>query len=227
MADSPLRIVLADDHYLVREGTRELLEGTGRVKVLDAVADAQQLLEAVRAHRPDAVITDIRMPPSHRKEGIEAAHAIRSEHPSIGVVVLSQYADPLYALDLLAAGTEGYAYLIKDRVGQVDELVRALTEVASGGSVIDPAVVETLLSRRQRQAGRAGPGLTPREVEVLREMAQGRSNAGIAEALVLSTSAVEKHVNSIFGKLGLPADAGTHRRVSAVLTYLGSFFKAP
>jgi DNA-binding NarL/FixJ family response regulator len=214
-------VALADDHYLVREGTRELLEGTGEVEVVAAVATAADLLAAVESARPDAVLTDIRMPPGHATEGIDAAHRIRAAHPAIGVVLLSQYADPLYALTLFKDGTEGLAYLLKDRVGEVGELLRALREVCRGGSVIDPKVVEGLLARRTRRAGAGAGDLTPRELDVLREMAQGRSNAGIARALVLSQSAVEKHVNAIFSKLGLTQAQETHRRVAAVLAYLG------
>lgn len=216
----PLRVVIAEDHYLVREGTRELLEGTGSVQVVAAVATADELLDAVDAESPDAVLTDIRMPPGHATEGIDAARRIRASHPGVGVVVLSQFADSLYALELFRDGTAGVAYLLKDRVGEVDELLRALREVRSGGSVIDPKVVEGLLARRARDSRSAPVHLTPRELDVLREMAQGRSNGGIASSLVLSQSAVEKHVNSIFSKLGLTEAQETHRRVAAVLAYL-------
>lgn len=215
-----LRVVIADDHYLVREGTRELLEGTGSVDVVAAVATARELLDAVEAQLPDAVLTDIRMPPGHATEGIDAARRIRTSHQGVGVVVFSQYADPLYALELFRDGTAGRAYLLKDRIGEVEELLRALREVRAGGSVIDPKVVEGLLARRARDGRSAPVELTPRELDVLREMAQGRSNAGVARSLVLSQSAVEKHVNSIFAKLGLTEAQETHRRVAAVLAYL-------
>ena len=160
------------------------------------------------------------MPPGHSTEGIKAAREIRVTHPPVGVVVLSQYAGPLYALELFRDGTAGLAYLLKDRIGEVDELLRALREVRAGGSVIDPKVVERLLARGARHS-KSGVALTPRERDVLAEMASGRSNAGIARSLVLSQSAVEKHVNSIFSKLGLTEAEDTHRRVAAVLAYLG------
>jgi DNA-binding NarL/FixJ family response regulator len=219
MMTGRLRVVLAEDNYLVREGTRRLLEESGAVEVLAAVGDAGELRDAVRRLHPDAVVTDIRMPPEHHMEGIEAAHAIRAEHPGVGIAVLSQHADPGYAFALLRDGATGVAYLLKDRLGDVDELVRALREVAAGGSVIDPLVVDTLVARQERSAPSRLAALTPREHDVLREMARGRTNAGIVEALHLSGSTVEKHVNSIFGKLGL-SEEPVHRRVAAVLAYL-------
>ncbi|MGN9908680.1 response regulator transcription factor [Phytohabitans sp. LJ34] len=215
----PLRVVIAEDNYLVREGTRRLLEDSGEIDVLAAVGDADQLRHAVRRLTPDAVLTDIRMPPGHHMEGIEAAHAIRAEHPGIGVAVLSQHTDESYAFALLRDGTTGLAYLLKDRLGDLEELIRALREVARGGSVIDPQVVDALVARRTRTTTSALAALTPRELDVLREMAQGKTNAGIEQALHLSSSTIEKHVNSIFGKLGL-ADEPVHRRVAAVLTFL-------
>lgn len=219
MADD-IRVVIAEDHYLVREGTRELLEGTGAVVVLAAVASGDELLSAVDRLAPQAVLTDIRMPPGHATEGIDAARTIRHDHPGIGVVVLSQYADPLYALELFRDGTAGLAYLLKDRVGEVDELLRALRTVRDGGSVIDPRVIEGLLARHARTRSHTSTELTGRELDVLREMAQGRSNSGIAKSLVLSQSAVEKHISAIFTKLDLTEAPDTHRRVAAVLTYL-------
>jgi DNA-binding NarL/FixJ family response regulator len=216
-----VKVVIADDHYLVREGTRRLLESSGTVDVVAAVESAEALLDAVERLQPDAVITDIRMPPSHQMEGIEAAHDIRSKHPDVGVVVLSQYVNALYAFELFREGTAGLAYLLKDRVGELEELLRALREVASGGSVIDPVVVEGLLARRQGQAGPLLETLTSRELEVLREMAQGKSNAAISDSLYVSPSAVEKHINAIFAKLMLSAEDGAqHRRVAAVLAFL-------
>lgn len=214
-----LRIIIAEDNYLVREGTRRLLEDSGDVDVLAAVGDAEQLRDAVRRLRPDAVLTDIRMPPGHHMEGIDAAHAIRAEHPGVGVAVLSQHTDESYAFALLRDGTAGLAYLLKDRLGDLEDLVRALREVANGGSVIDPQVVDALVARRTRTSRSQLAKLTARELDVLREMAQGKTNAGIEHALHLSASTVEKHVNSIFGKLGL-AEEPVHRRVAAVLTFL-------
>ena len=219
MSDPPLRVVIAEDHYLVREGTRRLLEDGG-VDVVAAVGTAEELLDAVRRLRPGAVITDIRMPPGHHMEGIAAAQAIRAGYPGTGVVVLSQHADDAYAFELFKNGTAGLAYLLKDRIGDVDELRGALTAVTSGGSCIDPVVVEALVSSRTRLADSALRWLTPRELDVLREMARGRANPGIAAALVLSESAVEKHVSSIFAKLGLGPEPAQDRRVTAVLTFL-------
>ncbi len=215
-----LRVVLAEDHYLVREGTRQLLELGGRVAVCAAVGTAQDLLEEVRRDPPDVVVTDIRMPPTHSMEGIEAALQIRSEHPNIGVVVLSNHADETYALELFAEGTAGLAYLLKERVGDLGELTRAITETHAGRSVVDPVVVDALVRRRTRQ-DRPGLGeLSEREREVLGHMAAGRSNSAIAEAVSLSRSAVEKNVNAIFAKLGLVDEPNTHRRVAAVVAFL-------
>jgi DNA-binding NarL/FixJ family response regulator len=216
-----MRVVIAEDHFLVREGTRQLLESSNEIEVVAAVGDAGALLEVVETHEPDAVVTDIRMPPDHQMEGIEATHRIRAEHPDVGVVVLSQYVNSLYAFELFREGTNGIAYLLKDRVGDLDELLRALREAAGGGSVIDPRVVEGLLSRRQQLAGGLLDTLTDRERDVLGEMAQGKSNAAISESLFVSQSAVEKHINSIFAKLTLsPGDSDVHRRVAAVLAFL-------
>jgi DNA-binding NarL/FixJ family response regulator len=212
--------VIAEDHYLVREGTRKLLEASGTVDVIAAVGTATELADAVSRLHPDAVITDIRMPPSHHMEGIEAAHRIRAEHPGVGVVVLSQHADEAYALELLKHGADGLAYLLKDRIGDLTELLRALQETVAGRSVIDSRVVAALVARRTRLSESPVAHLTARELDVLREMAQGKSNSGIADALVLSSSAIEKHVASIFGKLGLAAEPQVHRRVRAVLAYL-------
>jgi DNA-binding NarL/FixJ family response regulator len=215
-----LRVVLAEDNYLVREGTRRLLEDSGQVEVVAAVGTAAELLDAVSRLRPEAVITDIRMPPGHHMEGIDAAHAIRRSHPEVGVVVLSQHADEGYAIELLKDGTAGMAYLLKERVGDLDELLRALREVTAGRSVIDPDVVEVLVARRARLADSPLARLTPRELDVLREMAQGKTNAAIGRTLVLSESAIEKHVNSLFAKLHLTEEPQVHRRVAAVLAYL-------
>ena len=219
-SDAAMRVVVAEDHYIVREGIRRLLEDSGQVVVVDAVGDAGALLERVAALQPDAVITDIRMPPGHHMEGIEAAHTIRADHPQIGVVVLSQYAHESYAFALLEHGTAGLAYLLKDRVGDLDQLLHALREVCAGRSMIDSQVVDALVQRRARREESGLENLTTRERDVLHEMAQGKSNAGIAEALVLSGSAVEKHVSSILTKLGRPDEAGVDRRIAAVLKFL-------
>jgi DNA-binding NarL/FixJ family response regulator len=223
-----LQIVIADDNYLVREGTRQLLEASGEVTVQAAVGSAPELLDAVRRRRPDAVLTDIRMPvpaaangdQAPAMEGIDAAHAIKMSEPRVGVVILSQYADESYAFELFRNGTAGLAYLLKDRVGDLDQLLSALRAVAAGGSVIDPQVVDALVSRRARLQASPVARLSPRELDVLREMAQGRGNAGIARALHLSESSVEKHVNAIFTKLDLASEQQVHRRVAAVLTFL-------
>ena len=218
--DVRLRVVIADDHYLVREGVSRLLEESGEVEVLDAVSTATELHQRVAQLGPDAVMTDIRMPPGHHMEGIDAAHRIRAEHPAVGVVVLSQHADESYAFELLKNGSAGLAYLLKDTVGDLDELLRALREVCAGRSAIDPRVVDALVQRRARRERSGLENLTPRERDVLHEMAQGKSNTGIASVLVLSESAVEKHVSSILGKLGQPNEQGLHRRVAAVLAFL-------
>jgi len=217
---SPLRVVIAEDNYLVREGTRRLLEDSAEVDVVAAVGSADELIDAVERLRPQVVLTDIRMPPGHRTEGIEAAHAIRASHPQVGVVVLSQHADEAYAFQLFRHGTAGLAYLLKERVGDLEELLRALKEVVAGRSVIDSQIVELLVAHRARVADSPVSRLSPRELEVLSEMAQGKTNGAIGAALVLSESAVEKHVNAIFSKLGLSEERYVHRRVAAVLAYL-------
>lgn len=215
-----LRVVIADDHYLVREGTRQLLEHGGEVTVVATVESAEELLKAVDELLPQVVVTDIRMPPTHHLEGIEAAREVRARHPEIGVVVLSNHADHEYALELFRDGTAGLAYLLKERVGDRAELLRALHETAAGRSVVDPVVVEALVHRRAREERSRLADLTPRESGVLEQMAAGRSNAAIAAALHLTVSAVEKNVNAIFAKLGLTAEPALHRRVAAVLAYL-------
>jgi DNA-binding NarL/FixJ family response regulator len=215
-----LRVVIAEDNYLVREGTRRLLEDSGEVVVVAAVGNAGELLDAVDRMRPQAVLTDIRMPPSHHMEGIEAAKTIRARHRDVGVVVLSQHSDELYAYQLLKDGTAGLAYLLKERVSDLDVLVRTLKEVVAGGSVIDPKVVEALLGRRARQEESAVGTLSPRELEVLGKMAEGRTNPAIARSLYMSESTVEKHVSAIFSKLGLSEEKEIDRRVAAVLAFL-------
>jgi DNA-binding NarL/FixJ family response regulator len=216
-----LRVVIAEDNYLVREGIRRLLEDSGEIDVVACTGNSAELLDAVRRLSPDAVLTDIRMPPGHHMEGIEAARVIRAAHPETGVVVLSQHADQSYALALFANGSAGLGYLLKDRVGDLEDLVHALREVRAGGSVIDPQIVDTLVRRRSAAAANPLAELSPRELDVLREMAQGKTNAGIERSLYLSSSTVEKHVNAIFTKLRLPA-TGVHRRVAAVLAFLQS-----
>jgi len=215
----PLRIVLAEDSYLVREGVRQLLEATGDVEVVAAVGTAVELLAAVERLRPDAVLTDIRMPPGHHMEGIDAAREIVTRY-GIGVVVLSQHADGAYAHALLSDGAAGLGYLLKERVGQREELVRALHETIAGRSVVDAVVVDALLARQGRLEHSILRRLTAREHDVLALMAQGRTNPVIADSLHLSLSAVEKAINAIFGKLGLDSEAQVHRRVAAVLTFL-------
>jgi len=215
-----LRLVFADDNYLVRAGTTALLEEVSGIEVVAAVADGPSLLQAVDAYGPDVVLTDIRMPPTWTTEGIVAAQQIRRRHPRTGVVVLSQYVGETYAVELLKDGLGGIGYLLKERVAQLDELVRALTSVASGGSVLDPAVVESLLSRRSATGQNPLESLSPRERDVLGAMAAGKSNHAIGQELYLSERAVEKNINGIFGKLGLSQEADINRRVRAVVTYL-------
>jgi DNA-binding NarL/FixJ family response regulator len=222
-----VRVVFADDNYLVREGVTGLLTESGGVDLVESVADPAALHQAVAVHRPDAVLTDIRMPPSFTTEGIDAAKRIRAEHPETGVVVLSQYVEEDYAFLLLADGVAGLGYLLKERVSQVDDLVRALHEVARGGSALDPLVVERLLARKAQEPRSALLGLTPRELEVLAEIATGRSNAATAAALFMSERAVEKHIGSVFQKLGLGPESETNRRVMAVLAYLEAGGAAP
>jgi DNA-binding NarL/FixJ family response regulator len=215
-----LRIVFAEDNYLVREGTVALMAEAGDVDVVGTAADFDELIAAVGDLLPDAVLTDIRMPPTGTDEGIRAAKQIRAEHPSIGVVVLSQFVEEEYAYDLLKEGAGGLGYLLKERVADVDEVVRALEEVARGGSVLDPKVVEALVAAKDRMAHSPLGQLTDREREVLSLMAQGMNNAAIAKALFLTDRAVEKHINSMFHKLGLTEEPDVHRRVMAVLAFL-------
>jgi DNA-binding NarL/FixJ family response regulator len=215
-----VRVVFADDNFLVREGVAGLLTETAGIDLVESVADPDALHRAVAQHRPDAVLTDIRMPPTFTTEGIDAAKRIRVEFPDTGVVVLSQYVEEDYAFDLLSEGVEGLGYLLKERVTEVDELVRALQDVARGGSALDPKVVEGLLARKSAPTSSALRGLTERELEVLRELATGRSNAATAKALFMSERAVEKHIGSVFQKLGLVHESDVNRRVMAVLAFL-------
>jgi len=214
------RIVLAEDNALLREGIAKLIDARSDLQLVGVAEDLPELLRLVDELTPDAVVTDIRMPPTGTDEGIRAAAEIRERHPGTGVVVLSQYADPPYALALLAGGSAGRAYLLKERVAGVDELVRAIDEVIAGRSVIDPAVVEVLVAANAKKKSSDIDRLTPREREILGEMAQGKSNAAIAASLILSERAVEKHTNSIFSKLGLSEEKDLNRRVKAVLLYL-------
>ncbi len=212
-------MVLADDSVLLREGLARLLEEAG-FDVVGQAGNGDELLLKVRSYRPDVAIVDIRMPPTHTDEGLRAAREIRERHPETGVLVLSQYLEPGYALDLLQQSAEGVGYLLKDRVSDVGEFTAAVRRVGEGGSALDPTVVSQLVGRRRRDDPLAD--LTPREREVLELMAEGRSNQGIAERLVVTERAVEKHVTNIFGKLRLPAAADDHRRVLAVLAFLRS-----
>ncbi len=215
-----LRVVFAEDNYLVREGTVALLSEVDDVEVVVTAAAYDELMAAVEARSPDAVLTDIRMPPTGTDEGIRAAKVIRAEHPDVGVVVLSQFADEEYAYDLLKDGAAGLGYLLKERVSDVDEVVRALNEVARGGSVLDPKVVEALVAAKDRMAHSPLAALTDREREVLSHMAQGQNNAAVATSLFLTERAVEKHINSLFHKLDLTEEPDVHRRVMAVLAFL-------
>ncbi len=214
------RIVVAEDSLLVREGIEKLLGRQNDIEIVALCVDLPELLAAVETHRPDAVLTDIRMPPNNSDEGIVAATTLRELHPDVGVVVLSQYVEPSYALQLFDGGSQGRAYLLKERLSDVDQLVRAIHEVTTGGSVIDPLVVESLVDARGRGKHSPLEHLTPRELEVLSEIAQGKNNAAVASSLVLSERAVEKHINSLFSKLSLGEEPDVHRRVKAVLLYL-------
>ena len=218
----PIRVALADDSFIVREGIRELLASVPELAVVAACADYDSLLAAIKTHQPDVVVTDIRMPPSNTNEGIRVSEELRRTAPSVGVVVLSQYADAEYALALLDRGAAGRAYLLKERVSDLGQLVNAIQEVARGGSVIDPKVVENLIDSRSRHQRSPLSELTPREREVLAVVAQGKNNAGIAAGLHLTERAVEKHINSIFSKLGLSEEQSVHRRVKAALIYLAA-----
>jgi DNA-binding NarL/FixJ family response regulator len=212
-------IVLAEDSFLVREGIRMLLDEAG-YHLVAAVENYDELMAAVEEHEPDVVITDIRMPPSRTDEGVRAAREIRRAHPTTSVIVLSQYVEPDYALALFEDGSDHLAYLLKERVGDLDQLEDAITQVQRGASVVDPKVVDALVAGRIQQEASKLNRLTPRETEVLAEIATGKSNAAIADSLFLSQRAVEKHINSIFTKLDLPPEPDANRRVQAVLLYL-------
>lgn len=213
-----MRVVIAEDSVLLREGLVRLLTDAGH-QVVAALADATDLLAAVTTHKPDLVIVDVRMPPTFTDEGIRAAVVIRNQNPQVGVLVLSQYVEERYASDLIAENTGRFGYLLKDRVADVDDFVSAAQDVASGGTVLDPEVVAQIMVRSRKQDGLAV--LSEREKQVLQLMAEGKSNSAIAAHLYLSAGAVEKHISSLFNKLGLLADADENRRVLAVLKFLG------
>jgi DNA-binding NarL/FixJ family response regulator len=213
-----MRVIVADDAVLFREGLARVLTDAGFE--VTTVGDARALLDRVRQDPPDAVVVDIRMPPTHTTEGIDAAKQIRAAHPSIGVVVLSQYVEEDYAFELLADGVAGLGYLLKERVSDIDELVRALNDVARGGSALDPKVVEGLMSRKAAEASSPLSGLTDKERSVLEQMATGRTNATIATTLYMSERSVEKHISAVFLKLGLLDEGESNRRVKAVLTFV-------
>jgi len=218
----PIKVLVADDSYLIREAMREVLGGLDPVQLVDTFADGDALLAAVDANPPDVVITDIRMPPAGDDEGIRIARRLRETHPNVSVIVLSQYAGAGYALALLEDGAEGRGYLLKERVHDRNELLAAIEVVAQGGTTIDPSLIQELLAADRMRHSSPLDDLTPREREVLAEMAEGRSNASIAESLVLTKRAVEKHVGAIFQKLCLEDDEVVSRRVTAVLMYLAA-----
>ncbi|HUY22094.1 MAG TPA: response regulator transcription factor [Acidimicrobiales bacterium] len=217
-----VRVVLAEDNYLVREGVRKLVDSEPDLEVVGVCEDYDSLLATTEAELPDVVVTDIRMPPTGTDEGIRAASVLREHHPHMGVVVLSQYSEPAYALSFLDGGSKGRAYLLKERVSDIGQLAGAIREVAGGGSVIDPVVVDSLVAARARPDDSPLHRLTAREKEILSEMAQGKNNAAVAASLVLSERAVEKHINSIFSKLALSEEPDVHRRVKAVLLFLSA-----
>ena len=216
----PIRVVIADDHLLVREGVRRLLETEPDIEVAEVCGDLDSLLAAVAAEHPDVVVTDIRMPPDNTDEGIQAAQRLRTTDPDVGVVVLSQYETPSYALALLDGGSAGRSYLLKERVQEPEQLVSAIRAVAGGGSVIDPKVVEALVAEDARGEQSPIRRLTARERDVLREMAAGKSNAAIGESLFLAERSVEKVIHAIFLKLGLTWEPSVNKRVKAVILYL-------
>ncbi|OHV35703.1 DNA-binding response regulator [Pseudofrankia sp. EUN1h] len=218
---APTRLILAEDNLLAREGLRGLLGSAPEIELVAVCASYDELLAAVDVHQPDVVLTDIRMPPTGTDEGIRAAAWLRRAHPRVGVVVLSQYDDPELALALLDEGSRGRAYLLKERMSHRDQLLGAIRDVAVGGSVMDPKIVDALVRGHSSRSPLAG--LTPREREVLAEMATGKDNTAIAAALVLTVRAVEKHINGIFSKLGLAEEFEVHRRVKAVLLYLAAY----
>ncbi|HET9826893.1 MAG TPA: response regulator transcription factor [Nocardioidaceae bacterium] len=214
------RLVLGEDNALLREGMRGLLSATDEVEVVAACSDLDSILESIDTLRPDVVLTDIRMPPTGTDEGVQVARHCRSRHPSTGVILLSQYVDPAYVRSLLESGSAGRGYLLKERVSDVEELIRAVTAVAAGGSVVDPQVIEHLVRTGVSRGNANVARLSPRELEVLAEMSRGRNNTAIAASLFIGQRAVEKHINSIFAKLGVGVGDESHPRVRAVLLYL-------
>lgn len=226
-ADAQLRVVIAEDSYLIREVLTMTLGSVPSVTIVAVCANGKELLTAIDTWHPDVILTDIRMPPSGADEGIRVAAQLRETHPDIGVVVLSQYAEPAYALGLLSQGTGGRAYLLKERIRDRAELIRAIEAVARGGSVIDPGIVDALIEARFKATHSRLAQLTPRERELLAEIAMGKSNGAIAESLVLTKRAVEKHVNSIFAKLDLTESEDVSRRVKAALIYLSEVGQDP
>ena len=219
-SDERIRVIVADDSYLIRESVSVMLASVPGIELVSVCCDGNELEATIAAQRPDVVVTDIRMPPWGRDEGIRIANRVRESYPEMGVLVLSQYAEPVYALALLDGGSSRRAYLLKERIRDKDELVNAIREVASGGSVIDPKVVDVLIEARGREERSPLASLTPRERQLLAEIAEGKSNMAIAQSLVLTKRAVEKHVNSIFAKLDLPESEDVSRRVKAALMYL-------
>lgn len=220
VGDRDIRLLICEDDYLVREGARAVLDAAPGIRVLATAGDPDELDELLEKHDPDAVILDIRMPPSFTTEGIDIARRLRRQRPEIGIVMLSQHDDPEYALELLEDGSEGLAYLLKERLGDAERLVAAIEEVVQGGSALDPKIVDSLMEAQRRRSASRLAGLTPRELEVLSLMATGKGNAAIARDLVVSERAVEKHTNAIFRKLGLGDETDVNRRVAAVLFFL-------
>jgi DNA-binding NarL/FixJ family response regulator len=221
--DGPIRVILADDSYLVREAVTHVLAASDRIELVAACEDRDSLLRAIEDGAPDVVVTDIRMPPGEGDEGLQVAARLRETHPDVGVVVLSQYAEPRYGLALLETGSDGRAYLLKERVQHGGQLVGAIEAVAQGGSVIDAKVVEELVSAKNRAERSPLAELTPRELEILSFVARGHDNQAIADELVLTKRAVEKHINAIFLKLGLTYAEDVSRRVKAALIYLADY----
>lgn len=219
-AMGPVRLVLAEDNLLVREGLVSLLSTCDEVDLVATAASLPELLEAVEHHDPDVVLTDIRMPPDHTNEGVQAAELLRESRPDVGVVVISQFAEPEYVIAVLGEGSRGRGYVVKDRIDDLDHLLGAIRAVAGGGSFIDDTVVDVLIQARSRVVDSPLRALSPRELDVLAEIAQGRSNTAVAESLHVSRHAVEKHTNAIFAKLGLTEDEEINRRVKAVLLFL-------